>query len=81
MHPRVMSLFKIISQFSVARLSQLLPRYHGYSLQLAVESLGRGAYFSAYELCKQYFSKQNGDALLPLHHRVASGALAGLVGW
>ncbi len=59
----------------------LLLRYHGYSVQLAVESLGRGAYFSAYEMCKQYFIKDNGDMLLPLHHRVASGAAAGLVGW
>ena len=59
----------------------LLLTYHGYSVQLAVESLGRGAYFSAYEMCKQYFIKENGDTLLPLHHRVASGAVAGLVGW
>jgi hypothetical protein len=59
----------------------LLLSYHGYSVQLAVESFGRGAYFSAYEMCKQYFIKENGDTLLPLHHRVASGAVAGLVGW
>jgi hypothetical protein len=56
-------------------------RYHGYSVQLAVESFGRGAYFAAYELCKLYFSKEIGDVLLPLHYRVASGACAGLVGW
>ena len=56
-------------------------RYHGYSMQLAVESFGRGAYFSAYELCKQYFIKKNDGSLLPLHHRVVAGACAGLVGW
>jgi hypothetical protein len=61
--------------------SLLILRYHGYSVQIAVESFGRGAYFCAYELCKQYFSKENGESLLPLHYRVASGACAGLVGW
>jgi hypothetical protein len=66
---------------AVVSHAMLLPRYHGYSVQLAVESFGRGAYFSAYEMCKQYFIKENGDMLLPLHHRVASGAAAGLVGW
>ena len=61
--------------------SCLILRYHGYSVQIAVESFGRGAYFCAYELCKQHFSKENGESLLPLHYRVASGACAGLVGW
>jgi hypothetical protein len=65
---------------TVASHAALL-RYHGYSVQLAVESFGRGAYFAAYEICKQYLSKDMGDVLLPLHYRIASGACAGLVGW
>ena len=74
---------------------RLSPFLNGFGPHLVTESFGRGVYFFVYESCKRSIGRYNATKMyeesdafelnsappLAIHERMASAAIAGIVGW